>query len=146
MKTYNNLLIHTLAFGVPQTLDDVRLYADRAAGLGASGLELLFEPLPVFPPKEVVRIMKTAGLSKATLCVFIPGDGSFGDPLSLKNRWSTVNLVRKAANHLCDLREGGLKIEVIDGPFAFVLGKTDYPPGALCEVVNFVRLVIEEVC
>lgn len=146
MPTYRNLLIHTLAFDAgAATLEDLEAMAKRAVALGASGLELLFHPMPVHPAKDVASVFRKTGCTKASLCIFLPGDGSLGDPLNPaafpKGKAKTFELIQKGTRYVQELRSAGIEIDVIDGPFCYLLGKQDYPPGALKELVSFMEFV-----
>ncbi len=121
---YKNLLIHMLAFGAgARTIKELDHIASRAATLGASGLELLFHPMPVLPPDRVAKVFKRHGLRKASLCLFFPQDLSCGDPTSVEEGSNAVKHVRRAVEYVCRLRDEGIKINVIDGPLNIVLGR-----------------------
>ena len=140
MPTYPNLLIHQLSLaGRIKTERQFEAMAEKAASLGASGLELLYDPSLLLPAKFIFKAMKKQGLTKATLCVANLGDES-GDPVIRRFRGPALDLVYGGIDRAIELCDAGVEVGTIDGPFAFVLGKQDYPDDAIAGVVEFSKL------
>lgn len=136
---YKNLLIHTLALSGPvKNADDLKKIAETAVSLGAAGIELLFRPLQDMYPRVIAETLRSAGCKGASLCVAQLG-GETGDPLIKGLREPAAWLVKDAIVHVADMRDEGLDIDLVDGPWACVLGKQDYPKGAMDEVVEFIK-------
>lgn len=129
MPKYDNLLIHTLAFGAgTKTERELNDIAERAAVLGASGLELLFHPMPVLPAKTVAKVFREHGLRRASLCLFFPNDPSqgLGDPTDIFCHRLARKHILRAVQYVHRLQDAGIEIEVIDGPLNIVLGRPAY--------------------
>lgn len=136
---YKNLLIHTLALSGPvKNADELKRIAETAVSLGAAGIELLFRPLQDIYPRVIAETLRSAGCTRASLCVAQLGDKD-GDPLIKELRGPAAWLVKDAIVHVAELRNEGLNIDLVDGPWAYVLGKQDYPENATNEMVEFIK-------
>lgn len=143
---YSNLLIHTLAFGAgTRTVSELNGIAKRATALGASGLELLFHPMPVLPACEVAAVFKRHGLARASLCLFYPEDLSCGDPTTKEGRELALHHATRAADYVCLLQDNGIDVRVIDGPVNIVLGRKAkyYAKDAFSETLIFTEHLAE---
>lgn len=130
-RTVNCLYFaHWLAsFFVLNAGDGARLTAaaKQAKEAGAIGFELIWHALNKMSAAETALALKAAGMFRASMCIFFP-DG-MGDPLS--NNPTEFDLAvknfRQACGFICELRIHGIEINFIDGPSAWVLGKTYSP-------------------
>lgn len=135
---YTNLILHELSLGAPaKTIRQVEKMAETAASLGANGLEMLYNPQ--MPAKGIAQALLKNGLKRGALCVANLGDKT-GDPLVRAERPPALTLVCNAIERVADLREGGLDIDIVDGPFAFVLGK-QYKGNTFTPLVKFCAMV-----
>lgn len=123
MKTFKNLGIHTLAFGAgTPDVKALRHMVRRAVALGASSFELMYEPMPVLPAKEVAQVLREEKCPKASLCVFHP-DGELKGGTGVGGH-SGFSRMFGAINYVADIRDEEVEIDLIGGPWAIELGKT----------------------
>lgn len=144
---FGNLIIHGLALGAqPKTADDIARMTERALNLGACGIELVFWPGPNnINAREAAHAITKVGGMRASVCVFHPHDENHGDPLSSNPASQTAALehVRKAICYADGMRQNGLRITTVDGPWAFTLGKTDYDVESGSRLVTFAQRAAE---
>lgn len=144
---YKNLLIHHLALGGPvQTADALTRLAAKAIGLGASGMEMLWRPVQNLTAKEEAKALRAAGATRSGFCIFNPG-GDFGDPLSTNpdSQHIALRLVTEGMQHVVELRDQGIDVPVINGPWFFVLGSkpAQYDASSRKRAVEFLKRVAE---
>jgi|GEM_PF-1564880 len=113
--------VHWLVYGF--ILDNVKKFEAFLALCkknGVAGVELPWKPLMGLTPLQVATSLKRYKIKKMALCIF------FGDidPLDgHEGRRAALVHIENAMRYIANLRDLGIEVTCIDGPFAYQIGK-----------------------
>jgi len=131
--------LNWLVLGGMVTVDSLKIGLKLAKKHGVTALELPWEPLMTVPASVLAELLRIFGIKEVAICCFF-GKGGI-DPLSKNGREYALLSLERAARRADELRNLGIRIIGIDGPWAYQIAKNYEQKGFRKRLISFCNAV-----